>query len=388
MPLFKDSPEERDFRNALRRFVARELTPHYEEWDKARNIPREAWKKMGRQGFICPWLPEEYGGVDADFKYSVIITQELVRGDCLIGIPNHQDVAVPYIYYFGSDEMKEKLLPGCASGDLIACIAMTEPDCGSDLAAVRTKAVKDGDHYIINGQKTFITNGINADIMIVACKVEDPDASESSPKKKPISLIVVEGDSLKYVRRRQLEKMGRHALDTAELFFEDCRVPASNLLGKEGKGFSYMMHELNRERLLVCIMMQAYAEECFKEALNYAKVREAFGKPIGNFQHISFELAQMATDVEIGNTFFYTCVEEFVRGEDILKKVSMAKAWLGEMVNRVAYKAVQIHGGYGYMAEYRICRLYQDVRVMSIFAGSTEIMNLIIARQLGLNPIF
>ncbi len=388
MPLFKDSAEERDFRTALRRFVARELTPHYEEWDKARNIPREAWKKMGKQGYICPWLPEGYGGVDADFKYSVIIVQELVRGDCLIGIPNHQDVAVPYIYYFGSDDMKEKLLPGCASGDLIACIAMTEPDCGSDLAAVRTKAVRDGDYYIINGQKTFITNAINADIIIVACKIEDPHASEGSPKKKPISLIVVEGDSLKYVRRRQLEKMGRHALDTGELFFEDCKVPVGNLLGKEGKGFSYMMHELNRERLLVCIMMQAYAEECLKEALNYAKVREAFGKPIGNFQHIAFELAQMATDVEIGNTFFYTCVEEFVQGEDILRKVSMLKAWLGEMVNRVAYKAVQVHGGYGYMAEYRVCRLYQDVRVMSIFAGSTEIMNLIVARQLGLNPIF
>ena len=185
MPLFKDTPEERDFRMALRRFVARELTPHWEEWDKARNIPREAWTKMGKQGYLCPWLPEEYGGVDADFKYSVIIGQELCRGDCVIGVPNHQDVAVPYIYYFASDELKEKLLPGCASGDVIACVAMTEPDCGSDLAAVRTRAVRDGDHYILNGQKVFITNGMNADAMVVACKIESPEESSGgSPEEE------------------------------------------------------------------------------------------------------------------------------------------------------------------------------------------------------------
>ena len=199
---------------------------------------------------------------------------------------------------------------------------------------------------------------------------------------------MVEGDSLQYVKRRQLEKMGRHATDTTELFFEDCKVPVGNLLGKEGEGFKYTMQKFNQERLEVCIKCQTYAEECFKEALEYAKVREAFGKPIGNFEHISFELAEMATDIEIGSTFLNTCVEEFVRGEDITKKVSMAKAWLAEMANRVAYKAVQIHGGYGYMAEYRICRLYQDVRVLPIFAGTTEIMKVIISRQLGLKPIF
>jgi acyl-CoA dehydrogenase len=384
MPLFQDTRDEKDFRLALKKFVAREFTPHREEWDEARGVPREAWKKMGAQGFLCAWLPEEYGGSGVDFKYSVIVGQELIRGDAMgIGVPNPQDVAVPYIYSFGKEELKRKLLPGCASGDIIACLCVTEPNTGSDAAAIRTKAVKDGDYYILNGQKTFITNGTFADAMVVLCKIESPGSTG-----KNISLLVVEGDSLKYVKRRQLEKMGRHATDTTELFFEDCKVPVENLLGQEGEGFKYTMQKFNQERLEVCIKCQTYAEECFKEALEYAKIREAFGKPIGNFEHISFELAEMATDIEIGSTFLNTCVEEFVKGEDITKKVSMAKAWLAEMANRVAYKAVQIHGGYGYMAEYRICRLYQDVRVLPIFAGTTEIMKVIIARQLGLKPIF
>jgi acyl-CoA dehydrogenase len=385
MPLFEDTPEERDFRLALKKFIAREMTPYREEWEKNRAVPREVWKKMGKQGFICSWLPEEYGGSGVDFKYSVILGQELIRGDAMgIAVPNHQDAAVPYLYHFGSDELKARLLPKCTTGEAIACLCMTEPNAGSDAAAIRTKAVRQGDHYILNGQKVFITNGTFADIMVVMCRVESPDVDP----KKNYTLLCVEGEALKYVKRRQLEKMGRHATDTTELFFEDCPVPVSNLLGKEGEGFKYTMRNLARERLELCIKAQSYAEECLKEGLEYAKVREAFGKPIGNFEHIAFELAEMATEVEIGNTFLHACVEEFVRGEDITKKVSMAKAWIAEMCNRVAYKAVQIHGGYGYMAEYRICRLYQDVRVMPIFGGTTEIMNLVIARQLGLKPIF
>jgi acyl-CoA dehydrogenase len=385
MPLFEDTREERDFRNALRKFIAKEMTPYREEWEKNRIVPREVWTKMGKQGFICAWLPEEYGGAGVDFKYSVILGQELIRGDAMgIGVPNHQDAAVPYLYHFGSDELKARLLPKTTTGEAIACLCMTEPNAGSDAAAIRTKAVRKGDHYILNGQKVFITNGTNADIMVVMCRVESPDVDP----KKNYSLLCVEGESLNYVKRRQLEKMGRHATDTAELFFEDCPVPVGNLLGKEGEGFKYTMRNLARERLELCIKAQAYAEECFKEAFEYAKVREAFGKTIGNFEHIAFELAEMATEVEVGSTFLHTCVEEFVRGEDITKKVSMAKAWIAEMCNRVAYKAVQIHGGYGYMAEYRICRLYQDVRVMPIFGGTTEIMNVVIARQLGLKPLF
>jgi acyl-CoA dehydrogenase len=384
MPLFEDTREERDFRLVLKKFIAKEITPYREEWDKNRGVPREAWLKMGKQGFLCPWLPEEYGGVGLDFKYSVIIGQELVRGDGMgIGVPNHSDVAVPYVYSYGSEELKKKVLPKATTGEAIFCLAVTEPNAGSDAAAIRTKAVRDGDYYVISGQKTFITNGTFADVIVVACKIESP----SNPKKK-VSLFAVEGDSLQYVKRRQLEKMGRHATDTTELFFEDCRVPAGNLLGEENEGFKYMMEKFNQERLEVCVKCQTYAEECLKEGLEYAKVREAFGKPIGNFEHNAFKLAEMATDVELGRTFLNTCVEEFVRGEDITMKVSMAKAWLGEMVNRVAYQALQLHGGYGYMAEYRICRLYQDVRALPIFAGTTEIMKVIVARRLGLSPVY
>ncbi|MBN2402942.1 MAG: acyl-CoA dehydrogenase family protein [Spirochaetes bacterium] len=385
MPLFEDTPEERAFRTALRKFIANEMTPYREEWEKNRAVPREVWKKLGKQGFLCAWLPEEYGGSGVDFRYSVILGQELIRGDAMgIGAPNHQDVATHYVYSYASDELKKRLLPKCASGDAIGCICMTEPNAGSDAAAIRSKAVRKGDHYILNGQKVFITNGMFADFMVVMCRVESSDVDP----KKNYSLLCVEGESLKHVQRRQLEKMGRHATDTAEVFFDDCPVPAGNLLGKEGEGFKYTMHNLARERLELCIKSQSYAEECFKEALKYAKEREAFGKPIGNIEAVSFMLAEMATEVEIGDAFLHVCVEEFLKGDDITKKVSMAKAWIAEMANRVAYKAVQIHGGYGYMAEYRICRLYQDVRVMPIFGGTTEIMNVVIARQLGLKPIF
>jgi acyl-CoA dehydrogenase len=383
MPLFEESQEHRDFRQVFRKFVAREITPHLEEWEHNRAVPRELWLKMGKQGFLCPWLPEEYGGLDLDVRYSlVIINEELARGDGFgVGVPLHSDVATPYIYSYGTEDLKRRLLPKTTTGEAICAIGLTEPDAGSDLAAIRTKAVRDGDHYIINGAKTFITNGMFADIIVVACKVD------SAAGGKGITLVVVEGDTPGFSRGRKLEKMGYHMQDTAELAFEDCRIPVGNLLGEEGQGFKYMMEKLARERLEVSVKCQAMAEECFKEGLNYAKVREAFGRPIGNFQHNAFKLAEMATEIELGRTFLNTCVEEFIRGENINTKVSMAKAWIGEMVNRVAYHALQLHGGYGYMEEYRICRLCRDVRALSIFAGTTEIMKLIIARSLGLKPV-
>ena len=239
--------------------------------------------------------------------------------------------------------------------------------------------MKDGDSYIINGQKTFITNGMTADVIVTACKVV------SSTGQKGISMIVVEGDR-PGLTRRKLHKMGQDGQDTAELAFEDVRVPVGNLLGEEGQGFKYMMEKLARERLEVCVKCQAMAEEAFRLALEYSKVREAFGKPIGNFQYNAFKLAEMATDVEIGRNFLETLVAEYIKGENITQRVSMAKGWLGEMVNRVAYQAVQLHGGYGYMEEYRVSRIYRDVRALSILAGTSEIMKLIISRGLGLKP--
>jgi acyl-CoA dehydrogenase len=382
MFLLEEDQQRRDFRQVFKKFVAREITPFVDEWEEKGEVPRELWKKLGQQGFLCPWLPEEYGGAGLDYTYSVIINEELVRGNGFgVGLGLHCDTATPYLYHYGSEELKRRLLPKCTTGEAIAAIGLTEPSAGSDLAAIRTKAVKDGDQYIINGQKTFITNGLFSDINIGACKID------SSGGGKGISLIVVESDAPGFSRGRKLNKMGWRMQDTAELFFEDCRVPVGNLLGEEGKGFKHMMEMLCRERLTICLDCQSLAEECLKEALEYSKVREAFGRPIGSFQHNAFKLAHMATEIELGRSFLNMLVAEFINGVDITMKVSMAKAWIGEMAQRVAYDAVQLHGGYGYMEEYRICRLFRDLRGFPIFGGSTEIMNLIIARRLGLNPV-
>lgn len=381
MPHFQESQEHSDFRKVFKKFVAKEITPFREEWDKAGIVPRDLWLKMGKQGFLCPWLPEQYGGLDVDVRYSLlIVNEELAWGDGFnVGVPLHSDVATPYLYSYGTEDLKRRLLPKTTTGEGICAVGLTEPDAGSDLASIRTSAVKDGNHYIINGQKTFITNGMSADIIMTACKVV------STTGQKGISMIVVEGDT-PGLTRRKLHKMGQDGQDTAELAFEDCRVPAANLLGEEGQGFKYMMEKLARERLEVCVKCQAMAEEAFREALEYAKVREAFGRRIGDFEHNAFKLAEMATEVELGRNFLETLIAEYSSGENINQRVSMAKAWLGELVNRVAYHAVQIHGGYGYMEEYRVSRLYRDVRALSILAGTTEIMKLIIARGLGLKP--
>ncbi len=378
-PLYTEEHEM--FRDTFRKFVAKEVTPFVPQWEEERAVPRDLWLKMGEYGFLCPWLPEAYGGLELGFEYSVIINEELIRGDGFgVGVPLHADVAVPYIFSYASEETKQRWLPGCASGKVITAIGLTEPNTGSDLAAIRTRAVRDGDHYVINGQKTFITNGYFADLVVVAVKT-DPDAGH-----RGISLILVDKDTPGFSRGRKLEKMGYHMQDTAELFFEDCRVPATNLLGVENGGFKYMMEKLQQERLEVSIKCQVNAEEALKEALEYAKTREAFGRPIGDFQNTAFTLSDMATEVEMGRVFLDKLIHDHIQGKNIVKEVSMAKYWLGEMVNRVAYKAVQIHGGYGYMEEYRICRIFRDVRALSIFAGTSEIMKLIISRNLGLNP--
>jgi acyl-CoA dehydrogenase len=370
--------EHQIFRETFKKFVSKEITPNAAQWEADRAVPREVWLKMGEQGFLCPWLPEQYGGMGLGFEYSVIINEELIRGDGFgVGVPLHSDVATPYIYSFGNEVIKERWLPRCATGEAITAIGLTEPNAGSDLAAIRTRARRDGDHYVINGQKTFITNGYFADVIIVAVKT-NPEAGY-----RGISLILVDKDAPGFSRGRKLEKMGYHMQDTAELFFEDCRVPVSNLLGAEGAGFKCMMEKLQQERLEVSIKCQVMAEEILKEAVNYAKAREVFGRRVGDHQYNAFRLAEMATDVELGRTFLDVLIREHIKGKNIVQRVSMAKYWLGEMVNRLAYQAVQLHGGYGYMEEYRICRLSRDVRALSIFAGTSEIMKLIISRNLG-----
>lgn len=373
--------EHQIFRESIRRYFEKEVTPRVEEWEKAGIVPKSVWKDFGSQGFLCPWLPEAYGGVGADLLYSLISMEEGAKtrfSGFLFFL--HSDIIVPYLESFGSEKQKQRWLPGCASGDIITAIAMTEPGTGSDLAAIRTTAVRDGDHYVINGQKTFISNGINCGLVIVVAKT-DPAAK---PAHAGFSLIVVEDGTLGFEKGRNLEKIGFHSQDTAEMAFTDCRVPAENLLGQEGRGFYYLMKKLQQERLVAAIGAQVMAEEALRLTIDFAKTREAFGKPIGRFQYLSFELAKLATDVELGRTFMESLILDHMEGREIVQKVSMAKYWIAEMLNRVVERGVQFHGGYGYMEEYPIARLFRDARVYTIFAGTSEIMLLIISRGLGL----
>ena len=373
--------EHQIFRESIRRYFEKEVTPHLETWEKAGIVPKEVWQNFGRQGFLCPWLPEIYGGVDADLLYSLISVEESAKthfSGFLFFL--HSDIIVPYIEAFGSEEQKHRWLPGCATGDIISAIAMTEPGTGSDLAAIRTTAVRIGDHYVLNGQKTFISNGINCDLVIVVAKTD----SGAKPAHAGISLLVVEEGTPGFEKGRNLDKIGFHSQDTSEMAFVDCRVPVKNLLGQEGKGFYYLMKKLQQERLMTAIGAQVMAEEALRLTIDFAKSREAFGRPIGRFQYISFELAKLATDVELGRTFLESLILDHMEGREIVQKVSMAKYWIAEMLNRVVERGVQFHGGYGYMEEYPIARLFRDARVYTIFAGTSEIMLLIISRYLGL----
>ncbi len=368
------------FRDAFKKFIQTEITPYYENWEKEGLVPREVWEKAGDNGFLCPWAGEEYGGAGAGFEYSVIITEELARAGTHILFPLHSDIVVPYIDSYGTPEQKQKWLPGCVSGRIITAVAMTEPDAGSDLASIRTTATRDGEHYVLNGTKTFISCGVHADLVIVACKT-DPRAT---PPHKGISLLVVERDTPGFSRGKKLDKMGLRSQDTAELIFEDCRVPAENLLGEEGKGFVYLMEKLQQERLVCAIMGQGLAERMLAYTIDYCRNRNIFGKPVSAFQHNTFKLVELATDVELGRAFLDDVLEKHLSGKRVVKEVSMAKWWITEMANRVAYHCLQLHGGYGYSEEYPICRDYRDVRIFNIFAGTTEVMKAIIAKEMGL----
>ncbi|HYC01046.1 MAG TPA: acyl-CoA dehydrogenase family protein [Candidatus Limnocylindrales bacterium] len=379
------TPEVEAFRASLRAFLQKEIVPHLASWEAARRTPREFWLAMGRHGFLCPWLPEQYGGAGAEFGFSVVLCEELGRTGFMglqTGVSVHSDITVPYLAELASEELKGRWLPGCASGHTVTAIGMTEPSVGSDLAALKTTAVRDGDHWVINGQKTFISNGIDCDLIVVACRT-DPAAV---PSHAGISLIVVEEGTPGFIKSRQLEKMGQHIQDTAEIFFEDCRVPATNLLGEPGRGFRYLMANLQRERLMIAIAAQTAAEQILEKTLPYVRDRKAFGRPIGSFQHNAFKIVERATEVEIGRTFLDAVIDEFEAGEDITRRVSMAKWWMSDLANAVAYDAVQLHGGYGYMNEYAVCRDYIDVRAMPIYAGSNEVMKLILARMMRLDP--
>lgn len=373
--------EHQIFRQSLRRFLEREAVPYYEQWEKDRMIPREFWVKMGEQGFLCPDIDENYGGSNVDWGFNVVINEELERvGSSLIGIGLHSDIVVPYIAAYGTDKQKERWLPKCASGEMITALGMTEPGTGSDLANITTTAIKDGDDYIVNGQKTFITNGIHADLVIIACKT-DPHAV---PKHKGVSLLAIERETPGFSRGKKLEKVGLHAQDTAELIFEDCRVPSENLIGNEGEGFFYMMEKLQQERLIVAIAAQMSSEVMLSQTIDYVKSREAFGQPISKFQNTQFKIVEMATQIEVSRAFLDQLIAEHLEGTDVVTKVSMAKWWITSMAKTVATECMQLYGGYGYMEEYEIARRFRDIPVMSIYAGTNEIMKTIIAKNMKL----
>lgn len=368
------------FRDSLRKFLEKEAKPYAEEWEENQMVPQSFWDKMGKNGFICPWVDEEYGGLGADFAFSIILAEELGRVGGGGGIGLHNTIVVPYIATFGTAEQKHKYLPGCVNGQIITAIAMSEPGAGSDLAQIKTTAVKEGDHYIINGEKTFISNGISANLIVVACKT-DPLAV---PAHKGVSLFLVEGDKPGFSRGRKLKKMGQHSQDTAELIFEDVVIPAGNLLGEEGKGFYYLMHKLQQERIMAALGAQVAAEQMLQLTIEYVKGREAFGTKISKFQNTQFKLAEIATQVQLGRTFIDDLISKHMNEEDIVTEVSMAKWWVTDMARRISADCLQLHGGYGYMDEYRISRFYRDVAVGPIYAGSNEIMKVIIAKKLGL----
>ncbi|MCX5821208.1 MAG: acyl-CoA dehydrogenase family protein [Deltaproteobacteria bacterium] len=380
MEILQYTDEHRMFRDALRRYLAKEVVPHIEEWEEAGIVPREAWRKMGEQGFLAMSVPEEYGGLGADFLYSVIVTEELTRTNSSgLAAPLHSDIIVPYIVAFASEEQKHKYLPGCISGDIITAIAMTEPNAGSDLAGMKTTAVEQGDEIVLNGQKTFISNGINCDLLVLAAR--DPGAENPHAA---VDLYLVEAGTPGFEKGKQIKKIGWHSQDTAELFFTDCRIPKANRLGDKGTGFLKLMIKLAQERLVCAIGAVAAAEYMLEITIQYCKERTAFGRPLSKFQNTQFEIVEMATETRLGRTFVDKLIADHMEGKNIVVDVSMAKYWTTEMASRVADRCMQLFGGYGYCEEYPIARAWRDIRVTRIFAGTNEIMKTIAARFMGL----
>lgn len=367
------------FREAVRRFVEKEVRPYHEQWEHDGIVPRELWLKAGTAGFLAMAAPEAYGGLGlSDFRYNVVLTEELTRaGASGVGFGLHNDIVLPYILTYGTEEQKQRWLPKMISGETITAIAMSEPNAGSDLAGIQTTAVRHTDHYLLNGQKTFITNGINSDLVIVVAKT-DPSAGHSG-----VSLLVVERGMAGFGHGRNLDKIGLKAQDTAELFFDNVKVPLDNLLGGEGQGFYQLMMQLPQERLSIAVIAVAACETVLEMTIKYCQEREAFGRPIGKFQHNRFKLAEMKTEVEIARVFVDRCIEELNGGRLTAVEAAMAKWWTTELQKRVVDDCLQLHGGYGYMMEYPIAKAFLDTRVQTIYGGTTEIMKEIIGRAMG-----
>jgi alkylation response protein AidB-like acyl-CoA dehydrogenase len=369
------------FRDSVRQFVEREMVPHHAEWEKAGIVPRELFLKAGEHGFLGMAVPEEYGGGGvADFRFNAVMAEEFARAGVSssgLGIQLHNDICLPYFLEGTTDEQKRRWLPGLCSGESIAAIAMTEPGAGSDLAGMSTTALRDGDDYIVNGAKTFITNGINSTHVVTALKT-DP-----TQKHRGMSVLVIEAGTPGFERGRNLDKVGLKSQDTAELFFSDARVPVANRLGDEGTGFFTLVRNLPQERLSIAVSAVAQARAALDWTIAYAKERQAFGQPIGGFQYNRFKLAEMKTEIDVAQAFVDAQIVALDAGELSAEAAAESKWWTTEMQNRIADACLQMHGGYGYMLEYPIARQWQDARIQTIYGGTTQIMLEIIGRSLG-----
>ncbi|MGD9712475.1 MAG: acyl-CoA dehydrogenase family protein [Thermomicrobiales bacterium] len=375
--LFKSEHEQ--FRDQARKFFEHELAPSHPEWEESGRIPREIWTKLGEAGFLCPTVPEAYGGAGADKLYSVVIAEELCSLGLLgpaLSFAMHSEIVAPYILHYGTTTQKEVWLPRMASGEMVGALAMSEPGGGSDLQALRTTAAREGDTYIVSGQKVFISNGQNADLIIVACKT-DPEL-----RAKGISLIVVEATRNGFARGRNLNKIGLKSSDTSELFFDAVRVPVANLLGDEGQGFAMMMRELPWERLQIAVAAVAAAAGVLQATIRYTKEREAFGQRVADFQNTRFKLAEMSAEIEIARVFADRCIELALNRELDVATAAMAKYWTTDLQCKVVDQCVQLHGGYGYMSDFAVARAYIDARAQRIYGGTNEIMKELIARTL------
>jgi alkylation response protein AidB-like acyl-CoA dehydrogenase len=378
--IFEDVHEQ--FRESFRTYLQREVIPRHDQWEEEGIVPRQALRRAGEAGFLAIELPEELGGAEVDdFRFNVVIGEEIGYAAVLgfgIGMTVHNDVCVPYFAEYADEAQRARWFPGLASGELIAAIAMTEPGTGSDLAGIETRARRRGDSYLVTGSKTFITNGINSDLIVVAVRTDD------SERHGGLSLLVVERGTEGFTRGRNLAKIGMHAQDTAELFFDEAVVPAANLLGEEGQGFRYLTSNLPRERISIAVTGVAAARAAIGWTLEQVKERRAFGRPIASFQNTRFALAQAHTEVEVAQAFLDRCIGELVRKRLGADEAAMAKLWCTEVQGRVIDQCLQLHGGYGYMAEYPIARAFVDARVTRIYGGTNEIMREIIGRGLGL----
>ncbi|MBV2363955.1 acyl-CoA dehydrogenase family protein [Streptomonospora nanhaiensis] len=368
------------YRESVAAFLKREVVPFHDRWEKDGIVPREVWTKAGEVGILGLGVPAEYGGSGTDdFRFNAIVAEEICRvGASGLGFGLQNDVMAPYLVRLTTEEQRRRWLPGFASGELITAIAMTEPGAGSDLQGIQTTAVRDGDHYVLNGQKTFITNGINADLVVVVART-DPGAGAHG-----ISLLAVERGMPGFERGRNLDKIGLKAQDTAELSFTDVRVPAANLIGRENAGFVHLMTNLPQERLAIAVSATAGSEAVLDQTIEYCKNRTAFGRPISRFQNTRFLLAELATEIDLARTYVDRAITLLNRGELTPEDAAKAKWWTTELANRVMDRCLQLHGGYGYMMEYPVAKAWQDARIQSIFGGTTEIMKEIVGRSLGL----